>query len=386
MQFGLTEEQRMIVDTVRDFVEREIHPLEAEVEKRGHVPPEIGAEIRRKVLEIGFYAPNFPEEVGGGGLNHLDFALLERELGRGSMALTHFWGRPQNILMACEGEQRERYLLPAVRGEKMDALAMTEPDAGSDVRGMKCFAKRDGGDWVVNGTKHFISGADHADFVIVFIATGEDQTPKGPKKRITAFLVDRGAPGFEIAPGYNSVSHRGYKNCILRFEDCRLPDAQVLGEVDGGFAVMNDWLYATRITVATMSVGRARRVFDMALAYAAEREQFGQKIGKYQGVSFQLADMITEIDAADWLTLASAWRLDQGLPANREIASAKVYASEMLARVTDAALQIYGGMGLMDDLPIERFWRDARVERIWDGTSEIQRHIISRELLRPLGA
>ncbi len=386
MQFGLTDEQQMIVDTVRNFVEREIHPLEAEVERLGHVPAEMGAEIRRKVLEIGFYAPNFPEEVGGGGLSHLDFALLERELGRGSMALTHFWGRPQNILMACEGAQRERYLLPAIRGEKMDALAMTEPGAGSDVRGMQCSARRDGGDWVLNGTKHFISGADHADFVIVFVATGEDQTPRGPKKRITAFLVDRGTPGFEIAPGYNSVSHRGYRNCILRFEDCRLPDAQVLGAVDGGFAVMNEWLYATRITVATMSVGRARRVFDMALAYAAERRQFGQQIGKFQGVGFQIADMITEIDAADWLTLASAWRLDQGLPANREIASAKLYASEMLARVTDAALQIHGGMGLMDDLPIERFWRDARVERIWDGTSEIQRHIISRELLRPLGA
>ncbi len=386
MQFGLTDEQQMIVDTVRDFVEREIYPLEAEIETLGHVPKEIGDDLRRKVLEIGFYAPNFPEAVGGGGLNHLDFALLERELGRGSMALTHFWGRPQNILMACAGEQRERYLLPAVRGEKMDALAMTEPGAGSDVRGMQCSARRVGGDWVVNGTKHFISGADHADFVIVFVATGEDQTPKGPKKRITAFLVDRGTPGFEIAPGYESVSHRGYKNCILRFEDCRLPDAQVLGDVDGGFAVMNEWLYATRITVATMSVGRARRVFDMALAHAAEREQFGQKIGRFQGVGFQIADMITEIDAADWLTLASAWRLDQGLPANREIASAKLYASEMLARVTDAALQIHGGMGLMNDLPIERFWRDARVERIWDGTSEIQRHIISREMLRPLGA
>ena len=173
---------------------------------------------------------------------------------------------------------------------------------------------------------------------------------------------------------------------ILEFDECRLSDAQVLGEVDGGFAVMNEWLYATRITVATMSVGRARRCFEYALNYAAEREQFGQKIGKFQGVSFQIADMITEIDAADWLTLSSAWRLDEGLPANRQIASAKVYASEMLARVTDTSLQIFGGMGLMDDFPIERFWRDARVERIWDGTSEIQRHIISRELLRPLGA
>ncbi|MEO1505110.1 MAG: acyl-CoA dehydrogenase, partial [Pseudomonadota bacterium] len=251
---------------------------------------------------------------------------------------------------------------------------------------MKCAARRDGGDWVVNGSKHFISGAEHADFVIVFIATGEEDTPKGPKKKITTFLVDRGTPGFTIREGYRSVSHRGYKNMILEFDDCRLPDAQVLGPVDGGFAVMNEWLYATRITVATMSVGRARRCFDMGLAYAAERKQFGQQIGKFQGVSFQLADMITEIDAADWLTLAAAWRLDQGLPANREIASAKLYASEMLARVTDATLQIYGGMGLMDDFPIERFWRDARVERIWDGTSEIQRHIISRDLLRPLGA
>jgi acyl-CoA dehydrogenase len=386
MHFGLSDEQEMIVSTVRSFVENEIYPHEAEVERTGEVPLALGEAIKSKVIELGFYACNFPEEVGGAGLSHVDFTLVERELGRGSMALTHFFGRPQNILMACEGEQRERYLLPAVRGERMDALAMTEPGAGSDVRGMTCSAVRNGGDWVVNGSKHFISGADHADFFIVFVATGVDETEKGPKKRITTFLVDRGTPGFEVRDGYNSVSHKGYKNCILDFDDCRLSDAQVLGEVDGGFAVMNEWLYATRITVAAFSVGRARRCFDYALSYAAERKQFGQPIGKFQGVGFQIADMITEIDAADWLTLAAAWRLDQGLPANREIASAKVYASETLARVTDATLQIYGGMGLMDDFPIERFWRDARVERIWDGTSEIQRHIIARDLLRPLGA
>jgi len=386
MNFGLTEEQEMIVSTVRSFVENEIYPHEDLVERSGEVPVEIANEIKRKTLELGFYACNFPEEVGGAGLSHLDFALVERELGRGSMALNHFFGRPQNILMACEGEQRARYLLPAVRGERMDALAMTEPEAGSDVRGMKCTAVRSGGDWVVNGTKHFISGADHADFVIVFIATGEDDTPRGPKKRLTAFLVDRGTPGFVIRDGYRSVSHRGYKNCILDFDDCRLADAQVLGEVDGGLEVMNEWLYATRITVATMSVGRARRCFEYALHHAAERRQFGQQIGKFQGVSFQIADMITEIDAAEWLTLSAAWRLDQKLPSNREIASAKLYATEMLARITDASLQVFGGMGLMDDFPIERFWRDARVERIWDGTSEIQRHIISRDLLRPLGA
>lgn len=386
MEFGLSQEQELIVSTVREFVESEIYPHEEEIERTGEVPPDLADSIKRKTIEMGFYACNFPHEVGGAGLSHLDFALVERELGRGSMALTHFFGRPQNILMACEGDQKERYLLPAVRGERMDALAMTEPEAGSDVRSMRCSAVRDGSDWVVNGTKHFISGADHADFFIVFVATGVDDTPRGPKKRITTFLVDRGHPGFEVRDGYRSVSHRGYKNCILEFSDCRLSAGQVLGEVDGGFKVMNEWLYATRITVATMSVGRARRCFDLAVEHAATRKQFGQSIGRFQGVSFQIADMVTEIDAADFLTLAAAWRLDQGLPANREIASAKLYASEMLARVTDQAIQVFGGMGLMDDLPMERFWRDARVERIWDGTSEIQRHIISRELLRPLGA
>lgn len=386
MNFGLTDEQDMIVSTVRSFVEHEIYPHEAEVERTGQVPHELGEEIKQKCIDLGFYACNFPEEVGGAGLSHFDFTLVERELGRGSMALTHFFGRPQNILMACNAEQREQYLLPTVRGERMDALAMTEPDAGSDVRGMKCSAVRDRGSWLINGTKHFISGAEHADFFIVFVATGVDETLKGPKKRITTFLVDRGTPGFEVREGYSSVSHKGYKNYVLYFDNCRLPDAQVLGEVDGGFDVMNEWLYATRLTVAAFCVGRARRCFDHAVKYAVDRKQFGQSIAKFQGVSFQVADMITEIDAADWLTLSAAWRLDQKLPSNREIASAKLYASEMLARVTDTTLQIYGGMGLMDDFPIERFWRDARVERIWDGTSEIQRHIISRDLFRPLGA
>jgi acyl-CoA dehydrogenase len=378
LNFALTHEQQMVVDTVRDFVESELYPLEQEVERTGAVPREIGEAIKRKVLALGFYAPNIPAEYGGGGLDQLTFTLLERELGRASMALGVWWGRPSNILCAGNADQRERYLAPCVRGEKMDALAMTEPDAGSDLRGMKCIARREGGDWVLNGTKHFISHADIADFLIVFVTTGSG--------RITAFLVDRGTPGFEIKPGYSSVSHRGYHNCILVFNDCRLPDAQILGAEGEGLAMANTWLHATRLSVAALCVGRARRAFDLALHYAAQRKQFGQIIAKFQGVSFQLADMVTEIDAADYLTLAAAWKLDQGIGANREISQAKLYASEMLGRVADRALQIHGGMGLMGDLPLERIWRDARVERIWDGTSEIQRHIISRELLRPLGA
>ncbi len=385
MEFGLSHEQQMVVDTVRAFVEQELYPLEDEVERTGRVPPETARAIQQKVLDLGFYAPNIPAEFGGGGLDHLTFTLLERELGRSSMALNVWWGRPSNILCACNDGQRERYLIPCVRGEKMDALAMTEPDAGSDVRGMKTTARKDGDDWVINGVKHFISHADIADFVIVFVATGEDQTPRGPRKQITCFLIDRDTPGFEIREGYQSVSHRGYANCILNFDDCRVPSSQVLGAVGQGFEVANTWLVATRLSVAAFSVGRARRAFDLALSWAAERKQFGQQIGKFQGVSFKLADMITEIDAADLLTMQAAWQLDQGHDANRAISQAKLFATEMLARVTDEAIQIHGGMGLMAELPLERFWRDARVERIWDGTSEIQRHIISRELLRPLG-
>ncbi|MCZ4280072.1 acyl-CoA dehydrogenase family protein [Kiloniella laminariae] len=386
MEFGLTQEQQMVVDTVREFVEKELYPHEAIVEAKGHVPAEITRDIRQKVLDMGFYAANIPEQFGGGGLDHVTMTLLERELGRASQALSVIFGRPSNILCGCTGEQVEKYLNPAIRGEKIDCIALTEPDAGSDVRSMKASAIKDGDDWIINGTKHFITHADEADFAIVFIATGEEETSRGPKKRITCFLIDRDTPGFEIRDGYQCVSHRGYNNSILNFDNCRVSSAQILGEEGCGFDEANTWLGATRLTVAALAVGRAQRCFDMAVEWAAERKQFGQAIGKFQGVSFKLADMATEIQAAEYMTLGAAWKLDQGLPADQDIAMAKLYATEMLGRVTDETLQIFGGMGLMSELPIERFWRDARVERIWDGTSEIQRHIISRGLLRPLGA
>jgi len=346
----------------------------------------VGREIQKKVQKLGFYAPNIPAEFGGGGLDRVTFTLLERELGRANMGLGLFWGRPSEILIGCNDEQKERYLYPSVRGEKIDALAMSEPDSGSDVRSMTCTARRDGDDWVINGTKHFISHADVADFMIVFVATGEEQSAHGAKKRITGFLIDRDTPGMELRPGYRSVSHRGYHNSILVFENCRVSSAQILGSEGSGFDEMNTWLRGTRLTVAATCVGRARRAIDLAAKHAAERRQFGQSISKFQGVSFQLADMQTEVDAADYLMLAAAWALEyEQRNANRLISEAKLFASEMLARVTDKAIQIFGGMGLMDELPLERLWRDARVERIWDGTSEIHRLIISRDMLRPLG-
>ena len=365
----------MLVDAVRAFVERELAPHEDAVEKSGEVPPELDAEIRAKAQAAGFYAANMPEDLGGGGLDAVSMALMERELGSTTFALQYIVHRPSNILRACVGEQIERYLLPTIRGERVECLAMTEPGAGSDLRAMTTRAVRDGDDYVINGAKHFISYADRADFTVLFAATAE--------KRITSFLVDRETPGFTVRLGPDSVSHRGFHHCELEFNDCRVGADQVLGEEHKGFEVANQWLGATRITVAIQCVGRARRLLDMCLDWAASRKQFGRTIGKFQGVSFKLADMAAEIQAAELLALNAAWRIDQGTLADEDAAMAKLYASEALGRVADNAVQIFGGMGLMTELPVERLWRDARVERIWDGTSEIQRHIISRALLRP---
>ncbi len=385
MDFAITDEQRMIVDTVREFVERELYPHEAEVERTGLVDSALAETIKAKAIAAGMYAPNMPAELGGGGLDELTMALVERELGAAAYGLHYIIARPSNILRACQGDQVERYLLPTIRGERVECLAMSEPDAGSDLRGMKCSAVADGDEWVINGTKHFISHADIADYVILFAASGEEDSARGPRKRITAFLVDKGTLGFTVSPGYNSVSHRGYHNSILAFDDCRVPASQVLGEPHRGFDVANEWLGSTRLQVAATCLGRARRAIELATHWAAERRQFGQTIGKFQGVSFKLADMQTRYEAAELLTLRAAWKADQGTMTDSDAAMAKLVSTEMLAFVTDEAIQVFGGMGLMDELPLERLWRDARVERIWDGTSEIQRHIISRAMLRPLG-
>jgi acyl-CoA dehydrogenase len=385
VDFELTAEQRLIVGTVRDFVEQELYPHEDEVERLDEVPEELARSIRGKAIASGLYAANMPAELGGGGLDPVSVVLVERELGRASYALQMLVERPSNILQACQGEQRERYLLPAIRGERHDCVAMTEPDAGSDVRSMTTAAVRRGGDYVVNGAKHFISHADVADFVILFAATGVEETAKGPKKLITTLLVDKGTPGLEVRRGPPCVSNRGYHQCELVFTDCQVPAASRLGEEGRGFELMGQWLGATRLTVAATSAGRARRVLEAATEWAARRHQFGQPIGRFQGVGFQLADMATELEAAELLTLRAAARLGAGTMTDSDAAMAKLYASEMLGRVTDAAVQIFGGMGLMSELPVERWWRDARVERIWDGTSEIQRHVISRSLLRPYG-
>jgi acyl-CoA dehydrogenase len=386
LDFALSDEHQMIVDTVRTFTERELFPHEELVEKLGEVPPDLALQIKKRSIDAGLYAANMPEDLGGGGLDSFGVTLVDREFGAASYALHYIVARPSNILRACTGDQIDEYLIPTISGDRVDCLAMSEPDAGSDVRGMKCSAVRDGDDYVINGTKHFISHADVADYVILFAASGEEQTSRGPKKLITGFLVDFDTPGCEVVDGYRCVSNRGYNNKIINFDDCRVPASKILGEEHHGFDAANDWLGSTRLQVAAVCVGRARRALGIATEWAATRVQFGQQIGKFQGVSFKLADMQTQLEAAELLTLRAAWKDAQGNATDTDMAMAKVFASEMCQFVTDEAIQILGGMGLMDELPLERMWRDTRVDRIWDGTSEIQRHIISRAMLRPFGA
>src|SRR5215510_5709230 len=278
MDFELSEEQRAIVETVRDFVRRELVPHEDLVERLDEVPAELASQIRGKAIGAGLYAANFPAELGGGGLDPFALTLVERELGWTSYGLHTLVFRPSNILRACAGDQVGTYLLPTIRGERTDCLAMTEAQAGSDVRSMKTRAIRDGDDWVINGAKHFISYADVADFVVLFAVTGTEQTARGERSAISAFLVNFDTPGLTRSRGASSVSHRGYHHCELSFSDCRVPGSALLGTEGHGFDLLSEWLGASRLTVAATSVGRARRVLDMSADWAASRVQFGQPI------------------------------------------------------------------------------------------------------------
>lgn len=386
MTLHTSHEKELLLNTVRSFLEAEIYPHEEMVDRLGEVPPELGRQIEARAKEVGLYASNLPERVGGGGLGYGEMAVVEREYGKTSHALHSWIARPTELLLACEGDQVARYLDPCVSGEKRELFALTEPGAGSDVMGMKSNARRDGDDWILNGSKHFISGPCMPDFAIVFAATGVDETARGPRKRITAFLVDVGTPGFDCREGNKCVSYRGYKTFQLSFDDVRLGPDQVLGEEGRGLELSGKWLGMGRIWVGATCCGKAERIIAMASDWAANRKQFGKPIGTFQATGFRLADMAIGLRTADLLVNDAVARAEAGQMLDQDAAMVKVYCSEMLGKVADDAVQIFGGMGLMEELPIQRLWRDSRLERIWDGTSEIQRHIITRSILRPLGA
>ena len=382
----MDHENELLINTLKAFMDAEIFPYEDEVDAKGEVPIELGRQIEKRAKDIGLFSANLPTEIGGGGLSYQAMALMEREYGKTTHALQSWVARPTEILLACEGDQKEQYLLPCVRGEKRELFALTEPEAGSDVMGMKSNAVKDGDDWILNGSKHFISGPVMPDFAIVFAATGEDQTARGPRKRITAFLVDVGLKGFECREGNKCVSYRGYKNFQLSFDNVRLGPTQILGEEGRGLELSGKWLGMGRIWVGATCCGKAERIMNLAIDWAANRKQFGKPIGSFQATGFKLADMSIGLRAADLMVNDAVSRAEVGAMQDADAAMVKVFCSEMLNKVADDTVQIYGGMGLMEELPIQRLWRDSRLERIWDGTSEIQRHIITRSILRPLGA
>lgn len=381
IDFSIPEDIRLLKETVRRFVTQEVQPLEAEVESLGQIPPEKLRVLKGKAQELGLFAMNMPAECGGGGLSTVEMCLVEEELGQTSDALIRrVFGQVYPMLLACRGEQRERYLLPTVRGEKICAMAITEPGAGSDAASITTTARLDGDEWVLDGTKHFISDGDIADYTIVMAVTDREKRARGG---ITLFLVDRDTPGFSMARRQPMMGHRGYGHAELSFEGCRIPRDAVMGEVGGGFRLIMSSVSAIRLGhIGARCVGMASRVLEMMRTYATERRQFGQPIGDFQMVQQMIADSAAEIFATRMMVLNTAWEIDQGLDPRDKVSMVKFTASEMLGRVADRGIQLFGGAGYSKDLPLERIYRDARVTRIYDGTSEIHRMLVARGVMK----
>jgi acyl-CoA dehydrogenase len=381
IDFSLPDDTRLLIDTVRRFVETEVHPLEDEVERTATVPAEALKIMKSRAQALGLFAMNMPAEVGGGGLSCVQHCLVEEELGKTSDALIRrVFGQVYPMLMACQGDQVRKYLLPTVKGDLICAMAITEPGAGSDAASISTTAHLKDDEWVLNGTKHFISDGDIADYVIVMALTDQDKRARGG---ITLFLVDRGTPGFSVARTQPMMGHRGYGHAELIFDQCRVPASAVLGEVGSGFKLIMKSVLQIRLAhIGARAVGMAQRALEMMRKYAADRRQFGQPIGDFQMVQKLIADSATEIFGVKMMVMNAAWEIDQGLEPRDKVSMIKVAASEMQGRVVDRAIQVFGGMGFSKDLPLERMYRDARVTRIYDGTSEIHRMLIARSTIK----
>ena len=376
MNHDIPEELRKLQDLARHYVERELRPHEAEVDRTKNMPHDLYARLRKKSLEVGLFGYNLPVEVGGPGIPWLGQVLLREQLGHVSQAMADTVGRPPKALLACQGEQRQRYLEPVLRAEMTWAFALTEPEAGSDAGAMRTRATKTDGGWKLNGTKHFISHGDSADVVIV-IAKTDDGLP-------TAVLVERGTKGFSVGRVHPKMGWNGYPVAELRFEDAFVSDAQVLGKPGDGLRLGLSQIGEARMGVAAHCVGMAQRAFDYVLEHARVRKQFGQALASFQGLQWMLAEMALDIEQSRALLYATARTLDLAKSpgdVRMEVSMAKLSASEMVGRVADRAVQIMGGAGYMAESPIEMIYRDARAFRIGEGTSEIQKNQIARSLL-----
>ena len=375
MNFDLPEELRLLREMVREFVQQELLPHEELVEALDDVPPELLKELRVKARDLGLLGLTIPKECGGAGMGLLANCVLREELGRASLAMSYAVRGPAPILSMGTPAQIEKYLVPCLRAEKRDCFALTEPNAGSDASAIETSAEQDGEDFILNGNKIFITDGIKADFTIVFAVTDKEKRARGG---VTAFLVDKGTPGFQAGQKFQKMGWRGTDLSELVFQNCRVFNTQVLGEIGQGFRLAMEWIDVGRLGIAAAAVGTAERLLEMAKGYASERVTFGKPLADRQAIQWMIADSAMEIRAARLLTYQAAAEGDRGCETRQAAAMAKLYATEMVGRVADRALQIHGGMGYMKDLPIERMYRDVRYNRIGEGTSEILRHLIAR--------
>jgi butyryl-CoA dehydrogenase len=375
----LTDEQRMLRDVARDFAREWLAPFAAERDREARFPAEAVAELGK----LGFMGMLVPEEYGGAGADHVGYALAMEEIAAGEGAVATILSVQNSVgcmpvLQYGSEEQKRRFLVPMAKGEMLACFCLTEPQAGSDASAIKTRARRHGNRWVLNGTKQFISSGAHAQVAIVFAVTDPERGSKG----ISAFLVPTDAPGFRVARVEHKLGQRASDTAQLVFEDIELTPDLTLGAEGEGYRIALSNLEGGRIGIAAQSVGMARAAYDAALAYAREREAFGKPIIEHQAVAFRLADMATQISAAHGLVLDAAARRDAGEPCIKEAAMAKLFASEMAERVASEAIQIHGGYGYLADFPVERIYRDVRVCQIYEGTSDIQRLLIAREIAK----
>ena len=380
MDFGLSDEQRLIVDTVRRFVDTELIPLEDAIETNGRLAPDVARDIFGKSKALGFYAMNIPQEYGGGGLSAVDTMLVEEQFGHTKdILIRRAFGNVYESLLEGDDAQKRRWLLPAVQGERTCSIAFTEPGAGSDAAGIATRAVRHGNGWVLNGNKHFVSDGEFSDFFIVSAVTDPHARPR----HISLFLVDKATRGVTVGPNQPMMGLTGTSHVGLFLDDVRLGPEHVLGGEGRGLKIALQTLGRVRLAqVCARAVGKASRLLKLSTDYANERRQFGQPIGHFQMIQQMIADSVIDINGARLLVLRAAWEIDQGRDGRDWISMAKVEAAETLGRVADRAVQIFGGMGYCAELPIERLYRDSRIYRIFDGTSEIHRGVIARSALK----
>ena len=376
MDFKLNDEQKMLVNAVRDFITNELFPLEDEIEENGQLEPSMAKAIFQKSKSLGFYAMNIPEEFGGGGLSAVDTCLVEEQFGRAKdILIRRAFGNVYEVLLKCNETQQERWLLPAVRGERTCSIAITEPGAGSDDTSIKTRAVKDGDGWRLTGSKHFISDGEFSDFFVVSALTNTNS--------ISLFLVDKSSPGFQLGRNQPMMGLTGTSHSELFFDDIKLSPENLLGGEGEGRRLILKTLGRVRLTqVGARAIGKATRLLEMMVTYANERQQFGQKIGEFQLIQEMIADSVIEVNAARLMLLRAAWDLDQGRDARDWISMVKIQAAETLGRVADRAVQVFGGMGYCEDMSVARMYRDARIYRIFDGTSEIHRTVVARRALK----